>query len=344
MNPPQRYDRQIKLLELGPKGQQKLKQARVLIVGVGGLGCPAAQYLVAAGVGHIGLLDHDRIDWTNLHRQILFSENEVGRYKSEVAKEVLSRQNSEVDINAYVTHLGVHNALDMISGYDVVLDGTDNFQTKYLINDACVQLDKPFVGASVYKYQGQLSVFNYQDGPTYRCLYPTHHEEEVQNCEEVGVIGVLPGMMGIMQASETIKLITGIGTVLSGKLKWIDMLSASETLIAFQKNEPAVQEIKNRPLRMEMLTCELKNPQALYLDVREPHEMPIIRQPNVLNIPLSELDLRYAEIPKDRPVHVFCQSGVRSSQAIQWLNATHGYTQLENVEEGVKALMSESTH
>lgn len=334
-----RYDRQIKLPEIGDFGQEKLKNAKVLIVGVGGLGCPAAQYLTAAGVGHIGLLDHDVVDITNLHRQILFSEKHVGKRKAEVAKEVLSTQNSTVSFTTYTERLSDLNALEILRSYDIILDGTDNFQTKYLINDASVLLDKPFVGASIYKYQGQISVFNYQGGPTYRCIYPNHHFKDNNNCEDTGVLGVLPGLMGVMQATEAVKMILGIGKVLSGKMKLIDTLNHSEQFIQFKRNDVQIEMIKNRPLQLEQLTCELPASGKTYLDVREPYEEPRPKHPNLISIPLNQIVARQAEIPKDKEIHVFCQSGIRSKKAIALLEKEFGFTNLANVDGGIEILI-----
>jgi len=334
-----RYDRQVKLPEIGIKGQQKLKDTSVLIVGVGGLGCPAAQYLTAAGVGRIGLLDHDVVDLTNLHRQILFCENHVGKPKAEVAKEVLSKHNSEVSFTTYVERLNEKNALDIFQGYDIILDGTDNFQAKYLINDVCVLLDKSFVGASIYKYQGQISVFNYENGPTYRCLYPNHHFKDNNNCEDTGVLGVLPGLMGVMQAKEALKLILGIGNVLSGKMKLVDTLNQSEQIIQFQRNEFQVSLVKNRPLQLEQLTCELPDSKKIYLDVREPYEEPRPNHPSLISIPLNQLGEKLIEIPREKEIHVFCQSGIRSKKAIALLEKEFGFTNLVNVEGGIESLI-----
>ena len=334
-----RYDRQIKLPEIGAEGQQKLKNARVLIVGIGGLGCPTAQYLSAAGVGHIGLLDHDQVDITNLHRQVLFSEKQVGKPKAEAAKEVLFGLNSDISYASYNTRLNEKNAVEIIKGYDIILDGTDNFQTKYLINDVCVLLNKPFVGASIYKYQGQVSVYNFQNGPTYRCIYPTHHFKDNNNCEDTGVLGVLAGLMGVMQATEAIKMILEIGVVLSGKLKLIDTLTMSEQTIRFQRKEEQVELVRGRPLQLEQTICELRDGEKLYLDVREPYEEPRPSHQKVIHIPLNQLSDRNAELPKDGKIHVFCQSGVRSKKAIALLEKEFGFTNLVNIEGGIESII-----
>ena len=290
MNMLERYDRQIKLDEIGKEGQEKLNNAKILIVGAGGLGCPAALYLAAAGMGTIGLIDHDLVDETNLHRQILYTEDDIGKTKAIAAKEALEKHNSQVHIEAMNLQLNLENVLDVIHEYEIVLDGTDNFQTKYLINDACVKADKPFIGASIYKYQGQLSVFNYHDGPTYRCLYPKHHYRDNSNCEETGVLGVLPGIMGTLQAAEALKVVLGIGTPLIGKLKILDTLTMQEQLITFERNTSAIEQIKNGPLQLEIAQCAIKETDLFYLDVRELFEQPQATNKRLLKIPLNQLD------------------------------------------------------
>lgn len=334
-----RYDRQIKLAEIGVEGQVKLQRAKVLIVGTGGLGCPSALYLVAAGVGTIGLIDHDRVDETNLHRQILFTEKDIGKAKVEAAKEALLQRNSGTSIQAFNHSLGLDNAVELFTNYDLILDGTDNFQTKYLINDACVKTDKPFVGASIYKYQGQLAVFNYQSGPTYRCMYPTHHYKDNNNCEETGVLGVLPGIMGTLQAAEALKIILGIGSLLDGKLKIVDTLTMQEHLISFGKNEKEVDRVKNEPLALEIARCSFKEVDQLYLDVRDPFEQPRPDSERLLEIPLNQLNDRHKEIPRNKKVYVYCQSGIRSKKAITLLEKEYGFDNLVDA-GGIEALIS----
>ncbi len=323
-----RYDRQIKLSEIGAEGQEKLHAAKILIIGVGGLGCPASMYLAAAGVGNIGLVDFDKVDDSNLHRQVLFIEDDLGKNKAEAAKDRLNRRNSHINVVAFNVPFGIDNAIELISKYDLILDGTDNFQTKYLINDACLKANKPFVGASIYKYQGQLSVFNYQNGPSYRCLYPNHHYKDSSNCEETGVLGVLPGILGTMQATEALKIILGVGTPLSGKVKIVDTLTMQDQLIQFQRKEDEINKIKNQPLELEQAICSLSEASHLYLDVREPFEQPRPCNDNLIEIPLSQLKERNDEIPKDQAVHVFCQSGIRSKKAIELLEKEFGFSNL----------------
>lgn len=333
-----RYSRQIKLSELGEEGQKKLAQAKVLIIGVGGLGCPVATYLVAAGVGKIGLMDADRVEVSNLHRQVLFKENDLGEWKVDAAKKALTSQNSEVEITCYNESLTPENALIIFADYDLIIDGTDNFPSKYLINDACLLSNKPWVYASIYKFEGQLSVFNFQKGPSYRCLFPTLSTKNL-SCEETGVLGALPGVLGSLQAAEALKLILGIGDPLSGKLKMINLLSMDEQIIRFTKKEAEIEKAISRPLIMETLNCQLKDKYSIYLDVREVHEQPRPTARNIISIPLKELKFRVKEIPKSEKVHVFCQSGIRSEKAIHLLREEFNYQNLINVPGGISSII-----
>ncbi|WP_421802614.1 ThiF family adenylyltransferase [Flagellimonas sp.] len=333
-----RYDRQIKLTEVGTEGQKKLRNAKVLLVGVGGLGCPAAMYLAGAGVGKIGLMDHDKVDMSNLHRQVLFQESDVGRSKAVVAKERLEKQNSEVQFEVYQEPLTIENAENIINQYDVVLDGTDNFETKYLINDACILTDKPWVFASIYKNEGQLSVFNFEDGPTYRCVFPKSTRQNI-SCEATGVLGVLPGILGTLQAAEVLKIILGAGEVLSGKLKLINMMRASEQTIKINKRPEEVEKIRKNGIAPVYIDCDLKNKEQWYLDVREAFEQPKPKGEKVLSIPMSDLTSRYREIPDNMEVFVFCQSGKRSKNAIEILKNEFGFHNLKNVEGGIETII-----
>ena len=333
-----RYDRQIKLTEVGSEGQKKLRNAKVLIVGVGGLGCPAAMYLSGAGVGKIGLMDHDKVDMSNLHRQVLFQESDLGRSKAVVAKEQLEKQNSEVQFEVYEEPLTIENAENIINQYDVILDGTDNFETKYLINDACILTDKPWVFASIYKNEGQLSVFNFEDGPTYRCVFPKSTRQNI-SCEATGVLGVLPGILGTLQAAEVLKIILGAGEVLSGKLKLINMMRASEQTIKINKRPQEVEKIRQNGIAPVYIDCDLKNKEQWYLDVREVFEQPKPKGKKVLSIPMSDLTSRYQEIPNNQEVFVFCQSGKRSRNAIEILKNEFGFHNLKNVEGGIETII-----
>ena len=329
------YLRQLTLPELGSAGQQRLKDARVLVIGAGGLGCPALTYLAAAGVGTLGIVDFDRVEISNLHRQVLFTVEDVGRNKAEAAAERLKMLNPHIQLRAHPEGLTAENALSIIKDYQIVVDGSDNFPTRYLVNDACVLLDKPLVFGSIYKFEGQVSVFNYQNGPTYRCLYPTQPEEgEVPNCAEIGVIGVLPGIIGSLQAMETVKLITGLGEVLSGSLLVYDALRTSfqkfqfaarpesRSVTALQDDYGETCAVPTAGLEeidyeeLELVMQELIPP--LLVDVREPHEYLQFNLGGV-NWPLKTIGQHVPELLARTSVVLCCQSGVRSRQAYEIL-------------------------
>ena len=333
-----RYDRQIKLDEVGVSGQEKLQNSSVLIVGVGGLGCPASQYLVGAGVGKIGLMDHDRVSLSNLHRQTLFNETDIGKPKAEVAREKLLQLNSEIQIIAIEEALTIENAEALFSEYDLILDGTDNFETKYLINDACILTGKPWVYASVYKNEGQLSVFNYKNGPTYRCLFPTTTRQNI-SCEATGVLGVTPGILGSLQAMEVLKIILETGNVFSGKLKILNVLSGTEQVLNIQPKPEEIRKIRENGIIPVSIECSIKDKSKKYLDIREVFEQPKINSENVIQIPMSDLDERLWEIPKQEEILVFCQSGKRSRKVVELLKKDYGFEYLKNVEGGIETII-----
>lgn len=339
VNVQDRYRRQISLGDIGEGGQKKLDEAKVLIVGVGGLGCPAAQYLAAAGVGSIGLMDHDFVQPSNLHRQCLYRESDVGKSKAGSAAHVLDELNSSIRITAIQERLTADNVLTFFNQYDIVIDGSDNFQTKYLINDASILTGTPWIYASIYKFQGQISVFNYQNGPTYRCLFPTSTHRNV-SCEEVGVIGPLPGVLGTMQASEAIKMIVQNETILAGKLKVIDLMSHQDQLISVERKDAEIDRVKQRGLIQESLICRPENTERYYLDVRDPDEEPQLEADHVLNIPMSQLEDQYDRIPSDHPIYVVCQTGNRSARAVEMLRKKYGFTNLTNMDGGIEAIMN----
>ena len=328
-----RYQRQISLKEFGPKAQEKMKHARVLVVGVGGLGIPVLQYLNAMGVGTLGLVDQDVVDLTNLHRQVMFSEDEVGLSKIEVAAGKLKAQNSQTRIILHDTFLVKDNALQIIDNYDLIIDATDNFATRYLINDACVILEKPFIYGALHGFEGQVSVFNYQNGPTYRCLFPNMPgDSEIPDCNEHGVMGVLPGIVGNFQALEAVKLITGIGEILSGYLLIYNGLEQSIHKIKF----PLVvvnREINVLAKQYENSYCDPKyeidpkdlqdliqrNDLVRIIDVRTVEEFQSYHLPGSVNIPLSDVELQTDEIFNDKTICLVCQSGIRSLKALHWI-------------------------
>jgi len=343
------YNRHLILEEIGESGQEKLKNAKVLVIGAGGLGCPILQYLTAAGVGTIGIIDDDVVDQSNLHRQILYTLDDVGLSKAVTASKRLERLNPFVYFKTYEERLDVNNAVDLFSEYDIIVDGTDNFPTRYLVNDACVLADKPLVFGSIFKFQGQVSVFNFKDGPTYRCLFPEPPApNSVPNCSDIGVLGVLPGIVGSLQANEVIKMITNVGSVLRGKLLYIDTLTLQQQVLSFQKNEAIeIDELEDdynffcgiNPIEInEISIASFKENRKTYtlLDVRTAEEF---NQFNIggLHIPLDEIKERAAELVGDQPIVVCCQSGVRSKRAIEMLSETNPELELINLKLGLAA-------
>jgi adenylyltransferase/sulfurtransferase len=340
------YNRHLILEEIGEDGQLKLKQAKVLVIGAGGLGCPILQYLTAAGVGTIGIIDHDTIDQSNLQRQILYSHDTIGQFKAEVAAQRLSGLNPFVNFEIYLQKLTSEIAIELFSKYDIVVDGSDNFPTRYLVNDTAVLSGKPVVFGSIYKFEGQVSVFNYNSGPTYRCLYPNAPKpNEVPNCSEIGVLGVLPGIIGSLQANEVLKLICGIGDVLSGKLLTYDALTMQQLILSFQKNESIQITALDTDYdflcglpksNLEITKNELESNLEHYnlLDVREDYER---AQHHIggQHIPLGELKFRSNEIPQDKDLVVYCKAGMRSKMAIEIIKDSGFKMQLLNLKRGI---------
>ncbi len=342
-----RYARHLILRDVGEAGQRRLKQARVLLVGAGGLGSPCALYLAAAGVGTIGLVDHDRVDLSNLQRQVLHGTGDVGRAKLDSAADRLRDLNPHVAVVCHDTWLTSANALDLVRQYDVVVDGTDNFATRYLVNDACVLTGRPNVHASVFQFDGQASVFATEQGPCYRCLYPEPPPPGlVQNCAEGGVLGVLPGLLGTIQAVETLKLILGIGDTLAGRLLMVDALGMQFRTIALERDPgcPACGsrtltalidydqfcgtpplDAPGEPVREESVAVARQRlgsatPPGV-LDVREPWEVAAGTIQGAVLIPLGELPGRVGELDPARPWLVVCRSGKRSAEATRVLTA-----------------------
>ncbi len=343
-----RYQRQIALKELGVAGQQKLKQARVLVIGAGGLGCPALQYLSGAGIGTLGVADHDLLTLSNLHRQVLYSTSDIGLSKALRAGEILNELNPDIDIIVYNERLTAENSLQIISNFDIILDGTDNFASRYMINDACVLLDKILVYGAVSRYEGQVAVFNCLDKKgsvpaNYRDLFPQPPEDgEILNCQEAGVLGVVPGIIGTMMATETIKLITGIGTPLINRFLTYDSLSNQMYEIELEARNgtrsliPANTSLFtktdydwlcSRPSPFEILPevfeKMLNDPDITIIDIREPGEVPVISDFAHRSIPLSQfMDLM--PLIKNEKIILFCQSGKRSLSAAKMLSDHYG--------------------
>lgn len=355
-----RYDRQILLPELGLEGQEMLKQAKVLVIGCGGLGSPVLLYLAAAGVGTLGIVEDDTIALSNLQRQILYSSDKVGVSKLQEAEKRLKALNPSVIIHTFETRLTSANALDIIKNYDIVVDGTDNFPTRYLVNDACVILNKPFVYGAIHRFEGQVALFNYQGSSTYRDLFPTPPPpEQAPNCAEAGVLGVLPGIIGSMQALEVIKVIAEIGEPLAGKLLMLDTLSMQSRTLRIPKipGAPIIDKLIDYELFCGVNAANDENDEINYdeyltlvanfkineelsfqlIDVREEYEF------NTYNIggelmPFSELEKHIPKISRDKTVIIHCQSGIRSRRAIDLLREKYGYTNLLNFAGGLNAI------
>ncbi|WNW02894.1 molybdopterin-synthase adenylyltransferase MoeB [Tenacibaculum sp. HL-MS23] len=341
------YNRHLILDKIGETGQLKLKQAKVLVIGAGGLGCPVLQYLTAAGVGTIGIIDDDIIDQSNLQRQILYTIDDIGLSKAETAAKRLSRLNPFVNFKVYKEKLTNKNAISLFEKYDVIVDGSDNFSTRYLTNDAAVITKKPLVYGAIFKFEGQVSVFNYQGSATYRCLYPTPPKpDESPNCSEIGVLGVLPGIIGSLQANETIKIICEIGEVLANKLLMYDTLTMRQMILKFQKSTNiAVTALEKdydffcgiKAVKNEITFEELQKnlPKYNLLDVRENWE----REQHHINgqhIPLGQLQNRFKELNIEKPLVVYCKSGIRSKKAITFLEEEFDEVIFINLKNGVK--------
>jgi adenylyltransferase/sulfurtransferase len=362
-----RYSRHLIMPEVGMDGQLKLKQAKVLLVGTGGLGAPLGLYLAAAGVGRLGLVDFDVVDFTNLQRQVTFGTSDVGRKKLDAAKERLANLNPNIQIDTHEVQLSSANALDILRDYDIVVDGTDNFPTRYLVNDACVLLGKPNVYGSIFRFEGQATVFGYPGGPCYRCLYPEPPPPGlVPSCAEGGVLGVLPGIIGSLQAMETIKLIIGQGSSLVGRLLLFDALEMRFRELKLRKNpdcplcgerrtihalidyqefcgiraEEAAPKVDVPEISPRDLKKRLDRGDDLFiLDVREPHEYQICHLNGHL-IPLGDLPRRVNELDTSREIVAHCRSGKRSADAVVFLRQA-GFKKIWNLKGGILAWSDE---
>ncbi|MCX7886922.1 MAG: molybdopterin-synthase adenylyltransferase MoeB [Verrucomicrobiae bacterium] len=349
-----RYSRQLILPELGQQGQRRLKAARVLVVGAGGLGSPLALYLAAAGVGTLGIADGDCVETSNLHRQLLHATPDVGKSKLESARQKLLALNPHVQVVLHPTRLAAANAQEILGDYDVVADGTDNFPARYLVNDACVLLRKPNVHGAIYRFEGMASVFApHLGGPCYRCWYPEPPPDgAVPSCAEAGVLGALCGIIGSIQAMEVIKLVVGAGEPLLGRLLRIDALTmrfrehriARDPCCPVCGEQPAITELRDiaggcspDDLGVEELEAMRRRKEDfLLVDVRDPAEVAVAEIPGSFKLPLPELRRRFGELPKDRLIVLHCQSGVRSRRALQFLRA-QGFTRVKNLAGGIEA-------
>ncbi|TXD48437.1 HesA/MoeB/ThiF family protein [Polaribacter sp. IC073] len=338
------YDRHLILDKIGEEGQLKLKKAKVLVIGAGGLGCPVLQYLTAAGVGTIGIIDDDLVAQSNLQRQVLYTMDDIGFSKAKTAAKRLSRLNPFVKFNVYQQKLTRENAISLFNTYDIMVDGSDNFSTRYLANDASVITNKPLVYGAIFKFEGQVSVFNYNGSATYRCLYPTPpNPEESPNCSEIGVLGVLPGIIGSLQANETIKIICGIGTVLANKLLMYDSLQMRQMVLKFErdlKSEINALEtdydffcgiVSNEEISLEEF--HINKEKYNLLDVRENWERDAYHIGGQ-HIPLGELLIRINEVYKNKDLVVYCKSGIRSKKAIDILLKNNYNSKIYNLKGG----------
>jgi sulfur-carrier protein adenylyltransferase/sulfurtransferase len=366
----QRYSRHLIMPEVAMEGQQKLRHARVLVVGAGGLGSPVLSYLAAAGIGVLGIVDFDTVDFTNLQRQIIYATGDVGRSKLEAAAERIRAMNPDVNVQVHETRLTSENALEILGGYDLVVDGTDNYPTRYLVNDACVMLGIPNVYGSIFRFDGQASVFCTKDGPCYRCVYPEPPPPGlVPSCAEGGVLGVLPGIIGTIQATEAVKLILGKGTSLAGRLLVLDAMKMHFRELKLRK-DPACPVCGEHPSITHLIDYELFcgirgeemeakdlgseweiTPRALeqklsagedlvILDVRNPEEAQISRIEGSILIPLGELPERVAELSTADQMVVHCRMGGRSSKAVEFLRSV-GFRKVKNLVGGINAWAEE---
>lgn len=353
----ERYARQLSLPGIGMAGQQRLRQASVLVIGAGGLGSPAALYLVAAGVGRLGIVDADRVELSNLQRQLLHATDRVGTPKVDSARTALESINPHVRVDTHAVRLDASNAATLIAGYDLVIDGTDNFPTRYAVSDACVALGTPYLYASVQRFDGQASFFNVDGGPCYRCLFPTPPAPgSVPSCAEAGVFGVMPGLMGVLQAAEAIKWITGAGDLLSGRLLMVDLLRMHFSEIAFSRDpacpacgdgarsgDPAgapLRTISSPTVMLQNLTpLQIRDALAarndvLLVDVREPAEHSIARIERATLMPMRTIPEQHATLPRDREIILLCHHGMRSEMAGQFLLA-QGFSRVSHMVGGI---------
>jgi sulfur-carrier protein adenylyltransferase/sulfurtransferase len=359
-----RYSRHLIMPEVGMEGQLKLKSAKVALIGTGGLGAPLGMYLAAAGIGRIGLVDFDVVDFTNLQRQVIHGTKDVGRKKLDSAADTMLDINPFVEIDRHEVALSSENALQILRDYDIVVDGTDNFPTRYLVNDACVLLGKPNVYGSIFRFEGQATVFAYPGGPCYRCLYPEPPPPGlVPSCAEGGVLGILPGTVGLIQATETVKLILGIGEPLVGRLLLYDALAMRFRELKLRRNpecpvcgdRPTIRELidyqefcgipnqphEPAPVEGDIEPAEVKakmdrGDKFVLIDVREPHEYQICSIPNAKLIPLGDLPKRVNELNSADEIVAHCKSGMRSAKAVEFLKQS-GFRKVRNMKGGILA-------
>lgn len=364
-----RYQKHLFLPEIGKEGQEKLKLAKVLVVGAGGLGCPVLQYLSAAGIGTIGIVDGDNVELSNLQRQVLYQMEDIGEPKAQQAAVHLNNTNDSVEYQVYTSFLRKNNAENVIQNFDIVVDCTDNFDVRYLINDVCVKQNKPFVYGAIHKFEGQVAVFNFTDkngvlGPTYRCVFPNQPSAtEIPNCATVGVLGILPGTIGLYQANEVVKMIIGIGKVLSGEMLLIDLLENTQQKIRIKRRSENLEmkgetldisdeileisdEIKDKRVEVkelkEISVNELNNrllagEDIHLIDVRLDYEYGICHLPYAQFIPLNDIENKWNQVPQNKPVVLYCHHGMRSANAIKTLQKIAPFENLINLIGGIDA-------
>ena len=350
-----RFSRQTILPGFGEKGQEKLAKARVLVIGAGGLGCPILLHLAAAGVGTLGIADGDSISESNLNRQTLFGVKDIGNPKAETAAAILKDKYPDINFEVIPEFLNTHNALETIEKYDLVLDGSDNFGTRYMINDACVLLRKPLIMGAIFQYEGQVAVFNYGSDPiNYRDVYPSPpKDQEVPNCTEAGVLGVLPGMIGVLQATEAIKLLSGVGEVLQNKMLFYNLRSISffelevtPNMAARKELPPDVENFKRRDYSITCGTLETTNwreaiewasrmKNSLIIDVRDHGELPELRLSGVMQLPVAELQKHPEKVSSVEQLFLFCKTGTRSAKAAAFLKEIFPEKKIVSIEGGI---------
>ncbi|WP_338398978.1 HesA/MoeB/ThiF family protein [Persicobacter psychrovividus] len=335
---PTRYSRQTILPQIKKEGQLQLMAAKVLVIGAGGLGSPVLTYLAAMGIGHIGVVEFDLVDETNLNRQFIYRAADKGKKKVDAAKKILTEQNPLVNWEFHDLYINRDNVIELIMPYDIVVDGSDNFDTRYLLNDACILADKVLVSGAIHQFHGQVSVFNYQQGPTYRCIFPQQPEaQSAPNCAEAGIMGATAGVIGSLQAMEVVKVICGIGEVLSGKLLLIDLLHHDQQLIQFKLN-PENRTVKSLPFPKEErcfipaegdqfedspANWKTKYPEGILLDIREDYEQEEFPVEGSHHVPLSTLPDYFKNNQTKSPMLVFCQNGIKSKTACLWIKENY---------------------
>lgn len=347
-----RYSRQIALPEIGIAGQEKLASARILIIGAGGLGCPVLQNLTAAGVGQIGIVDGDLVEASNLNRQHLYTPNDCGKNKAQTAAVAVLKQNPQVKVFAFPTHFTKNNAFEIVENYQLIVDCTDDNQTRYLINDVALAKGIPMVYAAIHRFEGQLSVFNYRNSASYRCLFPENESTlKAINCDEAGVLGILPQILGALQATEVFKILLEIGEVLSGKLLLYNALQQQFSTITFEPNSVEVtkglqngvalslsQTKPTNAITAAFFTAALQNNHYMIIDIRESYETPKLENFGIHNIPLDGLENCIANLAKNQNVILFCQRGHNSKMAAGYL-AAKGFKNIFHLQNGVESLV-----